>query len=209
MTASLPNHAQINIQYWLIYQIFYNSGCDVGNTLQAAQRQHCDFERRGIPIDADSLYEAIEEQTNRDGEYPYLFKGTTDRDYDEAKYVMAQGAVTYEDINSYWLFGNDDDNDVEFHNHDNTSEFGTEVNNTQDRYGALIAGSGLLSNNHLVHLTPETQCLHQRLEQSMTHEYSILNEEERSIVNRRVSNLTILHFCLHSIIAATGRILFI
>ena len=54
---------QINPQYWLLFQVFYNSpdkSGDIGNILMAAQHEQYTLEGRGIPIDENGLDDALQ-----------------------------------------------------------------------------------------------------------------------------------------------------
>ena len=208
------------MQYWLMYHILYGPDIEIGELLLRAQREQFQAEGRGIPVRAEII-----DSVQRSGEsvvFPFLYEGTKYTDFQEAQYVLSSGAVTYDDVKRFWLFGDssDDDHDGDDNGEDESGiecdtsynlendvddesrgiqsnqSYDLESNNDEcdgsynldsDEYNSEgqninhashANGSALLRNNHTVHLTPETQRLHQQLEQGREDGNALLNEKE-------------------------------
>ena len=160
VTASVPLHHHIHVQYWHTYPVFYDSGCDLGEVLQKAQRQLFEREGWGVQVDSEILNAALEKNGNTDKVFPHLFEGTKPSDYEEAKFVARSDAVMYSHLELFWLGENDlGDNDVDF-----TTECDEDVD------GNYSSGSSLLRNNHSTHLTATTKRLHENLTKSVAEE---------------------------------------
>lgn len=106
----------INIQYWLMYHPYYDSECELGQSIRNAQKE-------GVPVDLSIMNDALIASGNASKSFPYLFSNTTDVDYREAQFVMGGKAVLYSDLKRYWSTAGDhfvDDLDMcaEYNNFD-------------------------------------------------------------------------------------------
>lgn len=183
MTASLPQHHHIHVQYWHTYHVFYDSGCILGKALQKGQRQLFDREGWGIQVDSDLLNHAMENNGNEEKVYPYFYVGTKMSDFEEAQFVVRKGAVTYNDLQLFRLGDYEamEDGGVEFM----TSEYDS------DTVIENAAGSAMLTNNHSVHLTPTTKRLHKQLDQSVEDDHNAsLTEEQKTDAWKTVKEMT-------------------
>jgi hypothetical protein len=80
------NELQLNmikIQHWEIFAAHYNDDSSgIGMELKRIQLAYRHYEGMGVPISGDLLYRS--RKSNFDGNFPYLYDGTTKEDYNLA-----------------------------------------------------------------------------------------------------------------------------
>lgn len=175
ITLTPADFHQINPQYWLLYSVFYNSGCDIGNLLMKAQQEQFLFEGRGIPIEESILNSALECAGNSENIFPSLYKGTSPRDYEEAKYVLLHGAVTSQDLEKHFITNLNIENE-------SCDSFGMDFSSAYDQEEDDCQGtssSGFIRNNHTVQLSQETSRLHCSLEEIGTDNSLSITDEDK------------------------------
>jgi len=140
-----------------------------------AQHEQFLFEGRGIPIDETILNSAHISAGNTEQQFPYLYMGTTERDYEEAKFVLMTGAVTLQDIQNHFTTTLNNDNETcDYFDADYSSGYDQEEDNCE-----LTSSSGLIHNSHTLQLSQDTTRLHCSLDETVLDNSLPITDEDR------------------------------
>ena len=140
----------IKVQHWTAYFPMYGRDSNMGDTFCQLQAKQFSLEKMGVPITKEMFEQLM--QRNTESAYPFFFPGTTEIDYDEAKFVhdrMASSGTTHRDLDSF-----------RYNNTSFADDFGS--NFSSDEYGT--AGYIHANANTSTCLSDNTKRLHCQLE---------------------------------------------
>ena len=158
----------INVQNWIMYHPYYDSDCQLGNTIRNAQKESIERENKGVPVDSDMMEAAFKASGNTSNTFPHLYSNTTDADFREASFVMAKGACVSEDLKRMWCDAGDGVTDVHEDVTDNyefaSSGDGSEEDHIEQDTSAVASTMALVRDANSIELTPKTNWLHRSIE---------------------------------------------
>ena len=153
----------INVQYWLMYHPYYDSECELGQTIRNAQKESIERENKGVPVDSNMMDKAFPASGNSAKCFPHLYSNTTDMDFREAMFVMDSEAVVYADLKRFWITAGSADDDAGA-----TMEFNTgyddEIDDEYDDESIVTDNMALVRDGTEIELTAGAKRLHYDIE---------------------------------------------